>query len=71
MGGLLSNPATKFPRWFSHPLYQRYPYFLPCLAAGLVAFAGAIYGFFYLKEVRYCSISFSINMLIASVDITQ
>lgn len=52
MGGLLSNPATKFPGLFDVPLFRRYPYLLPCIAATSIAWTGCVYGFFYLKEVR-------------------
>ncbi|KAI1795984.1 MFS general substrate transporter [Ganoderma leucocontextum] len=49
MGGLLSNPATKFA-WFDTELFRRYPYLLPCLAAAVIAWAGCLYGYFYLGE---------------------
>ncbi|KAH9901278.1 MFS general substrate transporter [Cubamyces lactineus] len=52
MGGLLSNPATKFPQWFDTELFRRYPYLLPCLAAAAIAFAGCTYGYFYLGETH-------------------
>ena len=52
MGGLLSNPATKFPALFDIPLLRRYPYLLPCIAATSIAWAGCLYGYVYLKEVR-------------------
>ncbi len=51
MGGLLSNPATKFST-FDIELFRRYPYLLPCIAATSIAWAGCIYGYFYLTEVR-------------------
>ncbi|KAI0807132.1 MFS general substrate transporter [Fomes fomentarius] len=50
MGGLLSNPATKFPGLFDVPLFRRYPYLLPCIAATSIAWTGCVYGFFYFKE---------------------
>ncbi|KAH9854118.1 MFS general substrate transporter [Lenzites betulinus] len=52
MGGLLSNPATKFPQWFDTPFLHKYPYFLPCFAAAMIAFAGCTYGYFYLGETH-------------------
>ncbi|KAL1947733.1 hypothetical protein VTO73DRAFT_13457 [Trametes versicolor] len=52
MGGLLSNPATKFPWWFDTPFHHKFPYFLPCFVAALIAFAGCIYGYFYLGETH-------------------
>ncbi|KAI0646944.1 MFS general substrate transporter [Trametes meyenii] len=52
MGGLLSNPAPKFPRLFDIPFLQRYPYFLPCFVAAIVAFSGCLYGYFYLGETH-------------------
>ena len=50
MGGLLSNPATKFA-WLDVELFRRYPYLLPCSAAAAIAWAGCLYGYFYLSEV--------------------
>ncbi|KAH9946226.1 MFS general substrate transporter [Epithele typhae] len=50
IGGLLSNPATKYARWFDNDLFRQYPYLLPCIAASAIAFAGTLFGFFYLKE---------------------
>ncbi|OSD01624.1 MFS general substrate transporter [Trametes coccinea BRFM310] len=50
MGGLLSNPAPKFPQWFDSPFFRHYPYFLPCFAAAIIAFAGSAYGYFYMQE---------------------
>ncbi|RDX56894.1 MFS general substrate transporter [Lentinus brumalis] len=49
MGGLLSNPATKFSM-FDIELFRRYPYLLPCITATSIAWAGCVYGYFYLTE---------------------
>lgn len=49
MGGLLSNPATKFA-WFDTALFRRYPYLLPSLTAAVIAWSGCLYGYFYLGE---------------------
>ncbi len=51
MGGLLSNPATKFSM-FDIELFRRYPYLLPCITATSIAWAGCVYGYFYLTEVH-------------------
>ncbi|KAI0361978.1 MFS general substrate transporter [Trametes cingulata] len=52
MGGLLSNPATKFPQWFDTHFFRKYPYFLPCFAAAVIAWSGCTYGYFYLSETH-------------------
>ena len=72
MGGLLSNPADKFS-WFDVPLFRRYPYLLPCVTAAAIAWAGCLYGYFYLGEVcpqqspliagTICSFSFIMKTL--------
>ncbi len=53
MGGILSNPATRWPRVFGKiQLFEDHPYLLPCLAAAVVAFLTFVIAFFGLKEVR-------------------
>ena len=32
MGGTLSRPHERFPKYFDAPFWKEYPYFLPCLA---------------------------------------
>ena len=44
IGGILSNPATRWPR-------LTHPYLLPCLVTGIVAFLTFVTGFVGLKEV--------------------
>lgn len=50
LGGTFSDPATKFPQWFDYDFLRAYPYFLPCFAAGMIAIAGVIGGYFCLEE---------------------
>ncbi|KAF9483848.1 major facilitator superfamily multidrug-resistance, DHA1 sub-family [Pholiota conissans] len=44
IGGLLSNPARRYPSYFDYNFFRHYPYFLPCLlisSFGLVCFVAA------------------------------
>ncbi|TFK29796.1 major facilitator superfamily multidrug-resistance, DHA1 sub-family [Coprinopsis marcescibilis] len=50
IGGMFSQPATKFPSYFKHPFFKEYPYFLPGFMASAFAFTGFLLAFFYLKE---------------------
>ena len=49
IGGELSNPAA---RWeiFVDTIFDDYPYFLPCMVAGLLSMISLIYAYFYLPE---------------------
>ena len=52
IGGVLSNPATRWPDTLGRIHYLRqHPYFLPCATAGFIAFVTFIISFFGLKEV--------------------
>ena len=58
IGGVLSNPATRWPDTLGRIHYLRHhPYFLPCAASGFIAFVTFIISFFGLKEVLIQSIS--------------
>ncbi|KAH9481773.1 Major facilitator-type transporter psiT2 [Psilocybe cubensis] len=51
IGGILSNPATRWPDTLGRIAYLRtHPYFLPCLVAASFAFATFIFVCFALKE---------------------
>ncbi|KAF8813374.1 major facilitator superfamily multidrug-resistance, DHA1 sub-family [Phlegmacium glaucopus] len=51
IGGVLSNPATRWPDTLGQIHYLRHhPYFLPCATSGFLAFATFIISFFGLKE---------------------
>ncbi|KAG5636708.1 hypothetical protein H0H81_007104 [Sphagnurus paluster] len=50
IGGLLSQPADRWPRLFGNQFFHTHPYFLPCAVAGLLAFLSAAIAFFGLKE---------------------
>ncbi|KAF7320532.1 MFS domain-containing protein [Mycena chlorophos] len=52
MGGILANPATKWPdSVLGHiELLRVHPYFLPCAVAGSVAFAAFVLAWIGLKE---------------------
>ncbi|KAF9048748.1 major facilitator superfamily multidrug-resistance, DHA1 sub-family [Panaeolus papilionaceus] len=51
IGGVLSNPATRWPDTLGRISYLRtHPYFLPCLVAGIIAFITFLIAAFGLKE---------------------
>ncbi|PPQ68704.1 hypothetical protein CVT25_012105 [Psilocybe cyanescens] len=51
IGGVLSNPATRWPDTLGRISYLRtHPYFLPCFVAALFAFATFVFVYFALKE---------------------
>ena len=57
IGGVLSNPATRWPDTFGRIHYLRqHPYFLPCATSGFIAFVTFMISFFGLKEVLIQSI---------------
>ncbi|CAM9581917.1 unnamed protein product [Ectocarpus sp. 12 AP-2014] len=50
-GGLLAQPATHYPNFFSESgLFGRYPYLLPNVVGASIAFSGLPMVFFFLKE---------------------
>lgn len=52
MGGVLSNPATRWPHVFGKiAFFKEHPYFLPCLVAATAAFFSFVIAFFGFKEV--------------------
>ncbi|KAF8969916.1 major facilitator superfamily domain-containing protein [Flammula alnicola] len=52
IGGALADPATHYPRVhiFNNPFFREYPYFLPCLTTGFVAFVTACVAACFLQE---------------------
>jgi len=51
LGGYLSLPAQQYPNLFGKSaLFIEYPYFLPCLAGGLLNFVAVIVGIFFMEE---------------------
>ena len=55
IGGILSQPATAWPELFGpFKFFHQHPYFLPCAAAGLLAFMSGTIAFLGLKEVSIC-----------------
>ncbi|KAG6918430.1 hypothetical protein DXG01_014609 [Tephrocybe rancida] len=52
LGGVLAEPAKRWPHVFGKILYLTdHPYFLPCAAAGFLALLTALIAFFILNEV--------------------
>ncbi|KAJ2916848.1 hypothetical protein MD484_g3553, partial [Candolleomyces efflorescens] len=52
LGGSLANPADKYPILFGYQFLRDFPYFLPCLSAGLISFATAVTAAIFLKETH-------------------
>jgi hypothetical protein len=53
MGGVLANPASKWPDTLGKiDFLRKYPYFLPCAVAASVAFSGFAIAFVGLREVH-------------------
>ncbi|KAL0565140.1 hypothetical protein V5O48_016890 [Marasmius crinis-equi] len=53
LGGLLANPATRWPDTFGKfHFFFEYPYFLPCAATGLFSFVCFVLAFLGLKETH-------------------
>ncbi|KAK3814368.1 MAG: major facilitator superfamily domain-containing protein [Benniella sp.] len=49
----LTDPAKNFPDIFGDwDFFINYPYFLPCLAAGMITIIGFITGYFFLEETK-------------------
>lgn len=56
LGGYLSNPAERYPNTFAGvALFETFPYALPCMVAGSLAFIGIVVAVFSLQEVRRSS----------------
>ncbi|KAF8325449.1 major facilitator superfamily domain-containing protein [Cantharellus anzutake] len=52
VGGSLQHPAERFPAYFDHPLWRRYPYFLPCFVAASFPIFAFFIGLMFLKETN-------------------
>ncbi|KAJ3313245.1 hypothetical protein HDV04_002229 [Boothiomyces sp. JEL0838] len=51
LGGLLANPAEKYPDIFGHiDFLKEYPYFLPCFCSAIITWVGFTLGYFFLPE---------------------
>ncbi|KAG1866196.1 MFS general substrate transporter [Suillus subluteus] len=51
IGGVLSDPATKWPNSVGrYPLFHRYPYFLPCIVSASVSISSWIITLLFFKE---------------------
>ncbi|KAF5379817.1 hypothetical protein D9615_005697 [Tricholomella constricta] len=51
IGGALARPASRWPGTFGQlTFFHNFPYFLPCAAAGAVAFGSYLYTYFLLRE---------------------
>ncbi|RPD57572.1 MFS general substrate transporter [Lentinus tigrinus ALCF2SS1-7] len=50
IGGTFENPAKQWPDVFSHPIWERYPYLLPCLISSTLSLVAALLSIFVLEE---------------------
>lgn len=56
LGGLLSNPATKYPNLFGNwGLFIEFPYLLPCIISSLVSLFGFVVGLLFFEETLHKS----------------
>ena len=56
LGGVLTDPAMRWPMLFSSGFWREYPYFLPCVAAASYSASAMVLSGVFLKEV--CSFLF-------------
>lgn len=52
MGGMLQHPFERFPRYFDHPFWKAYPYFLPPFVAAVFTIFTFVITLIFFKEVR-------------------
>ncbi|KAF8078095.1 major facilitator superfamily multidrug-resistance, DHA1 sub-family [Lyophyllum atratum] len=50
VGGTFANPALRYPRFFDHPFFHSYPYFLPSFIVSGITATGFALNFCWLKE---------------------
>ncbi|KAG9308879.1 major facilitator superfamily domain-containing protein [Chiua virens] len=50
IGGMLANAATRYPRYFSWPIFVKHPYLPPCIVSAACALLGASLGYMLIKE---------------------
>lgn len=52
LGGLLANPAKRFPQLFGHSqFFREYKYALPCFVGAVFPLIGIVIAYFFLQEV--------------------
>ncbi|KIK24938.1 hypothetical protein PISMIDRAFT_9931 [Pisolithus microcarpus 441] len=50
IGGTFAHAASKYPRLLGYAIFEKYPYFFPCLVSAIIAFVGVLLGFVFLRE---------------------
>ncbi|KAI6043088.1 major facilitator superfamily domain-containing protein [Pisolithus marmoratus] len=50
IGGTFSHAASKYPDLLGYAIFEKYPYFFPCLGSAIIAFVGVLLGLVCLKE---------------------
>lgn len=50
IGGTFSHAASKYPSLLGYAIFEKYPYFFPCLVSAIIAFVGVLLGFVFLEE---------------------
>ncbi|KAJ4472104.1 major facilitator superfamily multidrug-resistance, DHA1 sub-family [Lentinula aciculospora] len=64
IGGILADPATRWPHIFGKlSFFRQYPWFLSCATAGFLAFIAFVLSCWGLKEVRRFPIIISLQTL--------
>ncbi|KAG7090151.1 hypothetical protein E1B28_011759 [Marasmius oreades] len=61
MGGLLSEPAKRWPKIFGNAFFTENPYFLACAAASVLAFTAFVLSFFFLNETLKTHVNINPN----------
>lgn len=54
LGGALSKPAEQFPVFKNFQPFIKYPYLLPCMVTGSLAFVAGLLNLFFLEEASDC-----------------
>ncbi|KIK24939.1 hypothetical protein PISMIDRAFT_677717 [Pisolithus microcarpus 441] len=50
IGGTFSHAASKYPDLLGYDIFERHPYFFPCLVSAVIALVGVLLGFVFLQE---------------------
>ncbi|KAK1226807.1 hypothetical protein PQX77_010214 [Marasmius sp. AFHP31] len=62
LGGILSDPANRWPRIFGNAFFRDNPYLLPCAAAAMFAFIGFLGCLLFLKETHKTRAKIEMNI---------
>ena len=63
LGGSLSRPHERFPKFFGGAFWKDYPYFLPCLITSSYVAFSFVFALLYFKEVRIYIMALSLCLI--------